>query len=181
MQRKQKTTGVGYHRIDMMESEGYDGAQSASYGERGNQNGVENLMEKILDRNNLNKAYLQVIRNKGAAGVDAMTYDQLYSYLKENREDLVNQLREGTYKPKPVRRVEIPKPDGGVRKLGVPTAVDRLIQQAINQVLQRIFDPKFSDNSYGFRRMRGAHDAIKKGKGYYEEGNKYVVDIDMKA
>src|SRR5690625_4463376 len=138
-------------------------------------------MDNILSKNNLNQAYLQVVRNKGAAGVDGMTYDQLLPHLKEHREELLESLQNGTYRPQPVLRVEIPKPGGGIRKLGIPTVIDRMIQQAINQVLQPIFDPTFSDNSFGFRPKRSAHQAIIQAKAYYEQGYKYVVDIDMKA
>jgi len=172
---------VGYRQRDRMESEGYDGAPSAFYGEQISQDGVPNLMERILSRDNLNMAYLQVIRNKGAEGVDGMTYDQLLPYLKKNREQLLNEIYASVYRPSPVRRVEIPKPGGGVRKLGIPTVVDRMIQQAINQILHPIFDPGFSENSFGFRPGRSAHDAIKKAKSYYEQGYKTVVDIDMKS
>ena len=121
--------------------------------EQRKQDGVENLFGRILDRNNLNQAYLQVVRNKGAAGADGMTVDQLLPYLKEHREELLSNLRQGNYKPQPVLRVEIPKPNGGVRKLGIPTVIDRMLQQAINQVLQPLFEPEFSDNSYGFRQI----------------------------
>ncbi|WP_326931268.1 reverse transcriptase domain-containing protein, partial [Enterococcus avium] len=93
--------------------------------------------------------------------------DQLLPYLKEHREELLSNLRQGNYKPQPVLRVEIPKPNGGVRKLGIPTVIDRMLQQAINQVLQPLFEPEFSDNSYGFRPNRSAHDAVKKAKSYY--------------
>ena len=163
-----------------MEHERYDRACSTFYGEQNNQDGVD-LFEKIISRSNLNQAYLQVVRNKGAAGIDGMTYDQLLPYLRENREVLLTQLRTGKYKPQPVLRVEIPKPTGGVRKLGIPTVVDRMIQQAINQVLQPIFESEFSDNSFGFRPKRSAQMAIIQAKAYYEQGYKYVVDIDMKA
>ncbi|THB62166.1 group II intron reverse transcriptase/maturase, partial [Vagococcus silagei] len=163
-----------------MEHERYDRACSAFHGEQNNQDGVD-LFEKIISRSNLNQAYLQVVRNKGAAGIDGMTYDQLLPYLRENREVLLTQLRTGKYKPQPVLRVEIPKPTGGVRKLGIPTVVDRMIQQAINQVLQPIFESEFSNNSFGFRPKRSAQMAIIQAKAYYEQGYKYVVDIDMKA
>ena len=101
--------------------------------------------------------------------------------MKEYREELLVKLRQGTYKLQPVLRVEIPKPNGGVRKLGIPTVIDRMLQQAINQVLQPLFEPEFSDNSYGFRPNRSAHDAVKKAKSYYEQGYRHVLDIDMKA
>lgn len=164
-----------------MEHERYDEVRSASCGEQIDQDGVSTLFERILSRNNLNRAYLQVVRNKGAAGVDGMTYDQLLPYLKENREKFPSQLRNGTYKPSPVRRVEIPKPNGEKRKLGIPTVIDRMLQQAINQVLQPIFETEFSDNSFGFRPKRSAQMAIIQTKFYYEQGYRYVVDIDIKA
>ncbi|WP_445683656.1 group II intron reverse transcriptase/maturase [Sporosarcina sp. FSL K6-3457] len=180
MRQPQKTRKLDYHRRDNVEHEGYDGVPSNFHGELENQNGVY-LFERILSRNNLNQAYLQVVRNKGAAGVDGMTYDQLLPHLKEHREELLESLQNGTFRPQPVLRVEIPKSDGGVRKLGIPTVIDRMIQQAINQVLQPLFDPTFSDNSFGFRPKRSAHQAIIQAKTYYEQGYKHVVDIDMKA
>lgn len=181
MRQSQKTERTGYRQKDNVEHERYGEARSASHGERQFQGGVPNLFERILSRDNLNQAYLQVVGNKGAAGVDGMTYDQLLPYLKENRMELLTQLHEGTYLPSPVKRVEIPKDGGGKRKLGIPTVVDRMIQQAINQVLQPIFELEFSDNSFGFRPKRSAHMAIIQAKSHYEQGYKYVVDIDMKA
>lgn len=181
MRQLQKTGESGYRQRDSVEHEGYVEAHSTFHGEQNNQNGVSNLFERILSRNNLNQAYLQVVRNKGAAGIDGMTYDQLLPYLKEHKEELLTQLRQGKYKPQPVLRVEIPKPDGGKRKLGIPTVIDRMLQQAINQVLQPIFEPTFSDNSFGFRLKRSAHHAIIRAKSYYEQGYKYVVDLDMKS
>ena len=181
MRQLQKTGESGYRQINSVEHEGYAEVHSAFHGEKNNQNGVSNLFERILSRDNLNQAYLQVVRNKGAAGVDGMTYDQLLPYLKEQKEELLTQLRQGKYNPQPVLRVEIPKPDGGKRKLGIPTVVDRMLQQAINQVLQPIFEPTFSDNSFGFRPKRSAHHAIIRAKSYYEQGYKYVVDLDMKS
>lgn len=180
MRQPQKTRKLDYRRRDNVEHEGYDGVHSDFHGELKNQSGVH-LFERVLSRNNLNQAYLQVVRNKGAAGVDGMTCDQLLPYLKEHREELLESLYNGTFRPQPVLRVEIPKSDGGVRKLGIPTVIDRMIQQAINQVLQPLFDPTFSDTSFGFRPKRSAHQAIIQAKTYYEQGYKYVVDIDMKA
>lgn len=180
LQEQQKTRKLDYRQRDSVEHEGYAGVPSNFRGELNNQNGV-NLFEILLSRDNLNHAYLQVVRNKGVAGVDGMTYDQLLPYLKEHRKELLESLRNGTFRPQPVLRVEIPKPDGGVRKLGIPTVIDRMIQQAINQVLQPLFDPTFSDNSFGFRPKRSAHQAIIRAKTYYEQGYKHVVDIDMKA
>src|SRR4030042_3838779 len=137
------------------------------------------LLEKVIDRNNLNLAYKQVKRNGGSHGVDGMTVDELLPYLKQHGDQLRRELLEGKYRPQPVRRVEIPKPDGGVRLLGVPTVVDRMIQQAIAQVLVPIFEKEFSDHSYGFRPGKSAHDAIKQAQVYVTEGYTVVVDIDL--
>lgn len=137
------------------------------------------LMERILARDNLNKAFKQVKGNKGAGGIDGMQVDELLPYLRENREELLQSLWDGTYRPKPVRRVEIPKENGKVRKLGIPTVVDRLIQQAISQVLTPIYEEQFSDNSYGFRPKRSAHDALKQCQRNITEGYVYVVDMDL--
>lgn len=121
-----------------------------------------NLMEQILHKDNLNKAYKKVKSNKGAGGVDGMSVDELLGFLKDNQEQLIQQIKEGKYKPNPVRRVEIPKETKGeVRKLGVSTVVDRVFQQAITQVLSPIYEKQFSENSFGFRPNRGAHDALK--------------------
>lgn len=179
MQRPQKTAKVGYPCDGMLETKSNKGACSVARLETERQDGAENLLEAILDRNNLNKAYLKVKGNGGSAGIDGMTVDEMLPYLKEHREELLTALRNGKYKPKAVRRVEIPKPDGGKRKLGVPTVIDRMIQQAIVQVLQPIYEPLFSDNSYGFRPKRSAHQAISKALEYYNEGFKQVVDLDL--
>ena len=141
---------------------------------------TDELLEKILHRNNLNKAYQRVKSNKGAGGVDGMSVDELLTFLKENREQLIQQLKDGKYKPNPVRRVEIPKETKGeIRKLGVPTVVDRVFQQAITQVLSPIYEKQFSDNSYGFRPKRGAHDALKQCQRNVNDGYVYVVDMDL--
>jgi len=140
---------------------------------------TSNLLESILERENMLRAYDRVVGNKGSHGIDNMTVDQLKPYLQENWVGIKSQLLEGTYVPKAVRRVEIPKPDGGIRLLGIPTVLDRMIQQAIAQVLGGIFDPGFSESSYGFRQGRSAHDAIKKAQEYISEGYKWVVDIDL--
>lgn len=179
MQRPQKTAKVGYPCEGMLETKSNKGACSVARLETERQDGAENLLEAILDKNNLNKAYLKVKGNGGSAGIDGMTVDEMLPYLKEHREELLTALRNGKYKPKAVRRVEIPKPDGGKRKLGVPTVIDRMIQQAIVQVLQPIYEPLFSDNSYGFRPKRSAHQAISKALEYYNEGFKQVVDLDL--
>jgi group II intron reverse transcriptase/maturase len=140
---------------------------------------TEGLFEQILTSENLNRAYKQVKRNKGAGGIDGMQVDELLPFLKENQKALVQSLRDGKYHPKPVRRVEIPKENGKTRKLGIPTVVDRLIQQAITQILTPIYEEQFSDNSYGFRPKRSAHDALRKCQTNITEGHKYVVDMDL--
>jgi len=140
---------------------------------------TEGLLEQILAGENLNLAYKQVKRNKGAGGTDGMQVDELLPFLREHQNELVQSLRDGKYRPQPVRRVEIPKDNGKTRKLGIPTVVDRLIQQAICQVLTPIFEKQFSDNSFGFRPKRSAHDALKRCQTNITEGYKYVVDMDL--
>lgn len=137
------------------------------------------LMEKVTTARNMNDAYKRVTQNKGASGVDKMEVTELKEWLTLSREGLIQSLRDGTYQPQPVRRVDIPKPAGGTRKLGIPTVVDRLVQQAMLQVLTPILDPKFSESSYGFRPGRSAHDALKKAQEYVKEGREIVVDIDL--
>lgn len=137
------------------------------------------LMEQILSRENLIRALNRVVRNKGSHGVDGMPVQNLRAHVIEHWDTMKVELLSGTYQPQPVRRVEIPKPDGGVRLLGIPTVMDRLIQQAIAQVLSSIYDPMFSDHSYGFRPNRSAHGAVKKAQGYIADGNRWVVDIDL--
>ena len=140
----------------------------------------EQLMEEILERKNLTKALKRVQANKGAPGVDGITVDRLLPYLHEHWPTIRDQLLEGTYKPQPVRRVEIPKPNGGgTRKLGIPTTVDRWLQQAVLQVLQKQWDPTFSEHSYGFRPGRSAHQAIAQAQRYVREGYSIVCDIDL--
>jgi group II intron reverse transcriptase/maturase len=140
---------------------------------------TEGLLEQILTPENLDLAYRQVKRNKGAGGIDGMQVDELLPFLKDHQNELVQALRDGKYRPSPVRRVEIPKENGKTRKLGIPTVVDRLIQQAICQILTPIYEQKFSDNSYGFRPGRSAHDALRKCQTNITEGYKYVVDMDL--
>ena len=137
------------------------------------------LLEKILSRDNMNLAYKRVKANKGASGIDDMQVDELLQYLKENGKQIKEDIRQGKYNPKAVRRVEIPKADGSKRKLGIPTVVDRVIQQAIAQELSKIYEPIFSENSYGFRPNRSCHDAILKAKEIMNNGYKWVVDIDL--
>jgi len=138
------------------------------------------LLEEILCPSNLNQAYKRVKKNKGAGGVDGMSVEDLLQYLKNNGEEIRQTIKDGKYRPQPVLRVEIPKEDGKEkRKLGIPTAVDRVIQQAISQVLTPIYEPQFSDNSYGFRPRRSAHDAIRACQENIRDGYKYVVDMDL--
>ncbi len=137
------------------------------------------LLEEILGRDNMNKAFKRVKSNKGKPGIDGMRVDELLPFLKENGDQIRRAIMEGTYSPKPVRRVEIPKPDGGVRLLGIPTALDRVIQQAIAQVLTPIYEREFSDNSYGFRPGRDARQAMRKCKEYIDAGYNWTVDIDL--
>jgi RNA-directed DNA polymerase len=141
--------------------------------------GNDQLLELILERRNMLRAMNQVIANKGAAGVDGMTTNQLKGYLKRHWPKIKQDLIDGVYRPLPVRRKEIDKPEGGVRLLGIPTVLDRLIQQAIAQVLEQIWDPTFSEYSYGFRPERSAHDAILQAKTYLLGGYTYVVDMDL--
>jgi RNA-directed DNA polymerase len=137
-------------------------------------------MEEVCERDNLREALQRVKSNKGSAGVDGMTIDDLSAYLKEHWPVIREQLLSGTYEPKPVRRVEIPKPDGGgVRKLGIPTVLDRFVQQAVMQVLQRQWDPTFSQHSYGFRPERSAHQAVAQAQQYIVAGYGWVVDLDL--
>lgn len=167
-------------RVEPKDNAGVRSISTASEKGRNNGSGYgEGLLERILDRDNLNRAYKKVKANKGSHGVDGMTVDELLQYLKQNGDQLRQAILEGTYNPDPVRRVEIPKPDGGKRMLGIPTVVDRVIQQAIAQILSPIFEPKFSENSYGFRPGRSAKQAIEKCKEYIEAGYTWVVDIDL--
>lgn len=147
--------------------------------EGGNKVNTSKLLEKVLDRENLNLAYRRVKKNGGSHGVDGMKVEELLSYLKQHGENLKQTLLNGKYRPQPVRRVEIPKPDGGIRLLGIPTAVDRMIQQALAQVLSPIFEKEFSNYSYGFRPGRNAHDAIKQAEQYINQGYNVVVDLDL--
>ena len=138
------------------------------------------LMEEVCEWENLKQALQQVKANKGSPGIDGMTVEELPAYLQQHWPAIREQLLNGTYEPKPVRRVEIEKPDGGgMRKLGIPTVLDRFVQQAVMQVLQRQWDPTFSDHSYGFRPGRSAHQAVAKAEQYIAEGHGWVVDLDL--
>lgn len=139
----------------------------------------ENMLERIVSRDNLNEAFKRVKANKGSHGVDGMGVDELLHHLRENGETIKQSILDGKYRPNPVRRVEIPKENGKKRNLGIPTVVDRVIQQAIAQVLTPIYEKQFSDNSYGFRPKRSAHQAMNQSRQYVQEGYRYVVDMDL--
>jgi len=165
---------------------GEGGTRAAAYEERQASTALNreraltsDLMERICERGNLNRAYKRVKANKGAPGIDGMTVEELYGWLKEHGEELVGRLLDGSYEPRPVLGQEIEKPGGGKRRLGIPTVVDRLVQQAMLQVLEGILDPTFSESSYGFRRGRNAHQAVKQAAEYVAEGRGVVVDIDL--
>ena len=137
------------------------------------------MMEYILTPDNLNRAYKQVKANKGSCGSDGMGVEELLPYLREHKEELVSKLERGRYKPRPVRRAEIPKDNGKTRPLGIPTVVDRFVQQAVAQVLTIVYEPLFSDDSFGFRPGRSAHDALRRVQKYADEGYRYCVDLDL--
>jgi len=139
----------------------------------------EQLMEEVGERENCWQAYKRIKANQGSPGIDGMSIGDLADYRKPQWPTIREQLLRGTYQPQPVRRVEIPKSDGGVRKLGIPTVLDRLIQQAVMQVLQRRWDPTFSEHSHGFRPKRSAHQAVAKAQQYIAAGNRWVVDLDL--
>ena len=143
------------------------------------ENTKNELIEKILHRDNLNEAFKRVKSNKGTAGIDGITTEELLEHLKENKDKILGQIRARKYKPKPVKRVQIPKSNGKKRNLGIPTTTDRVIQQAIAQILSPIYEKKFSENSYGFRPNRSAHDALRRIKEIAEEGYNWVVDLDL--
>ena len=168
----------GCPQRDSAEHEGYAGARSVDGQEIVEQDGAD-LLERILSKDNLNRAYKRVKANKGAPGIDGMTVEDALPWLREHREELLESIRQGKYKPQPVRRKEIPKPDGGVRKLGIPTVVDRVIQQAIAQQLVPIYEPLFSEDSYGYRPNRSAQQAIEKVKWYAEQGYTQAVLVDL--
>jgi group II intron reverse transcriptase/maturase len=166
-----------------VELRGNRGERSATIalkeGEDGKEADTSKLLEEILSRDNLNLAYKRVKKNRGSHGVDGMPVGELLAHLKLHGQTIRQKILNGEYKPQPVRRVEIPKPDGGVRLLGIPTVLDRMIQQAIAQVLMPIFEEEFSDHSYGFRPGRSAHQAVKQAQAYIAEGYTVVVDIDL--
>jgi len=140
---------------------------------------TNDLMERVCSDENLNRAYSRVKANKGSAGVDGMTLSELRPWFREHREEFIASLLDGSYQPQPVRGVEIPKPGGGVRQLGIPTVADRLVQQAILQMLEPLLDPTFSESSYGFRPKRSAHQALAAARKYVADGRTIVVDLDL--
>ncbi len=156
------------------------GASSLTARRENSRRKTQQLMESVVERENMLKALRQVEANKGSAGVDGVSVEALRATLREHWPRIKEELLDGRYQPQPVRKVEIPKPGGkGMRQLGIPTVMDRLIQQALNQVMQPIFDPDFSDSSYGFRPGRSAHQAVFKARGYAADGRRWVVDMDL--
>ena len=183
-QRKQNTAceHAGFVREVGVEPRGNVKALSKSAISERRKNDIqeeEGLLERILRKDNLNSAYEKVKANKGSHGVDGMRVDELLSHLKRHGTELKQSILKGEYQPQPVRRVEIPKPEGGKRLLGIPTVVDRVIQQALAQELTKIFDPDFSDNSYGFRPGKSGHQAVIASRGHIEQGYNWTVDIDL--
>ena len=180
MERAENAWNGGYLQKDSTECEEYAGAQSAVHPEAGETEGRKlELLERILDRDNLNRAYKRVKANKGAPGVDGMTVEEALPWLKEHGREMTDSIRSGKFKPDPVRRKEIPKPDGGVRKLGIPSVKDRVIQQAIAQMLTPIYEPLFTEGSFGYRPGRSAQDAIYRIRGYADEGYEWAVLLDL--
>ncbi len=171
-------SNTGCPQRDSTECKEYVGAPNVNPRDRKERTGAH-LLERILQRDNLNRAYLQVERNHGAPGIDGMRVEEALPWLKEHKVELLESLRNGSYKPSPVRRKDIPKPDGGTRQLGIPTVIDRVIQQAIAQILIPIYEPQFSDASYGYRPRRSAKQAIGKVKKYAEEGYTHAVQVDL--
>jgi RNA-directed DNA polymerase len=178
--RPQKTSKDGYSQMDRLETEEYAKACSSVYTEVGRQDGID-LIDKIIDDDNLLRACEKVKANKGAPGIDGMTVNELFGHVQKYHKHLKRKLKDGTYNPLPVKRVEIPKPNGSKRKLGIPCVRDRMVQQAIYQVIGGIIDPHFSEMSYGFRPNRNQHQAIEQSIKYYEQGYKVVVDCDLKS
>ena len=178
MMKTEYTDNGGCLQRDSVEHKEYAEAYSTGNQKLREKDGAD-LLEKVLSRDNLNKAYKRVKANKGACGVDGMTVEEALPWLKENGDELLDKIRNGKYKPSPVRRVEIPKDNGSKRQLGIPTVIDRIIQQAIAQVLIPIYEPKFSEGSYGYRPNRSAKEAILKVKEYANEGYKYAVCLDL--
>ena len=183
-QRKQKTSKEGCLRrvgLEVREEAGVQSIPLANiHGKAESREKTTDLMERILDRDNLNGAMKRVIRNKGSHGIDGMQVDELLPYLKKHGSSIVSELRCGTYRPQPVSKVAIPKPDGGIRELGIPTVIDRWVQQSVAQVLTEVFEPEFSESSYGFRPGRNAHMALEAAlqhinDGYRSDGSRHTT------
>lgn len=175
-----ENTKSGCSQRDSAEHEGYAKVHRSFNSIWKERNSAQpELLEKILNKDNLNRAFKRVKANKGAPGIDGITVDEIGAYLKENQQMMIAKIYKGKYTPDAVRRVEIPKPDGGVRKLGIPTVKDRIFQQAITQQLMPIYEPLFSDNSYGYRPGRCAKDAIKRIKECAEQGYTHAVALDL--
>ena len=187
MRREQKTKqgelDFGCLAEDRVEPEEPEGARSIEPRKTTDRDSVgtkvPELLKQVISVDNMFNACGRVVSNGGAAGIDGMTVEELQSYLIQHYRELSESIKGGWYKPNPVRRVEIPKPDGGKRLLGVPTVIDRMVQQAVVQILQPIFEQTFSDNSFGFRPKRSAQQAVQRAKKYYEEGYTQVVDLDL--
>lgn len=181
--RKPKISQDSYLQRNRAEPEDYVGVQTSMWITENNLTSFEQsgygMLEQILSPANLNAAYKRVLRNKGAGGIDEMQVESLKDYLIEEKDALIAGILEGKYRPNPVRRVEIPKENGKKRQLGIPTVVDRVIQQAITQVLSPIYEKQFSNNSYGFRPKRSAHQALQQCQRHIDEGYRYAVDMDL--
>lgn len=177
--QKISTKSDNWPRKDRTASESYAGVQTFMGITENNlmevRFGGDDLMERIVSPSNLNRAYKQVMTNRGGGGVDRMQTGELLPWLHRHKESLLNSLLEGTYPPCPVRRVEIPKGNGQTRPLGIPTVVDRLIQQSISQILSPLYEGEFSETSYGFRPKRSCHDALQKAQSHINSGYKYAV------
>ena len=183
MKGEKPKTSESCPRKNSSESERYEGAPTL-IGIVGDelvevQLSSDRMLEYILTPDNLNRAYRQVKANKGSGGIDRMEVEQLLPYLREHKEEITESLLGGSYRPNPVRRVEIPKEVGKTRRLGIPTVVDRVVQQSISQVLSLVYEPKFSETSYGFRPGRSAHQALRKAQEIIDSGYKYCVGLDL--
>ena len=183
MEEGKQKTQKGYHAEAGTESRGTCGVQTCMGIIENNLVEVPNvegdLLTHILSPNNMNLAYKRVVRNAGSGGVDGMEAKELLPYLRSHKEELVKSLKDGKYRPNPVRRVEIPKDNGKKRPLGIPTVVDRLVQQSIAQILQPLYEPQFSSSSFGFRPYRGAHQALRCAQAIINEGNRFCIDLDL--
>lgn len=183
MKGEKQKTEESYPRKNSAERERYEGAPTliGIVGEElvEVQLSSDRMLEYILTPDNLNRAYRQVKANKGSGGIDKMEVEQLLPYLREHKDEITESLLGGRYRPNPVKRVEIPKDNGKMRQLGIPTVVDRVIQQSIARVLSLAYEPKFSDSSYGFRPRRSAHQALQRAQTIINDGYKYCIDLDI--